>query len=189
MLTTLTAYLLIGCFLVLERALRQGRQATSLETEESDRGSTRLLGAAFAFAVLALLIAPALNALHLGRLSFGLGWIGVCIMLTGLALRSWANQTLGRFYTRTLRVAEDQSIIRSGPYRLVRHPGYSGMLLLWMGAGLAVRNWIAALVTTLVMFASYRYRIKSEENMLLTTFGKAYQAYMLKTWRLIPLIY
>lgn len=55
MLTTAMAYLLIGCFLVLERALRKGQQASSLEAEETDRGSTRLLGEAFAFAVLALL--------------------------------------------------------------------------------------------------------------------------------------
>ena len=63
------------------------------------------------------------------------------------------------------------------------------MLLLWVGAGLAVSNWIAAVVTTLVMFASYRYRIKSEESMLLAPFGKEYQAYVAKTWRLIPFIY
>ena len=189
MLTTVLAYLLISCFLVLERTLRQGRQASSTESGESDRGSTRLLGAAFAFAVLTLLIAPALNALHIGRLSLHLGWIGVSIMLAGLVLRSWANQTLGRFYTRTLRTAEDQSIIRSGPYKLIRHPGYSGMLLLWMGAGLAVSNWIAPLVIAPVMLASYSYRIQSEESMLLTAFGKDYQAYMAKTWRLLPLIY
>jgi len=189
MLTTVMAYLLIGCFLVLERALRQGQQATSLEAGEADRGSTRRLGEAFAFTVLALLMAPALNVLYIGRLPSRTGWIGVGIMLSGLALRWWAHQTLGRFYTRTLRVAQDQSVIRSGPYQVIRHPGYSGVLLLWVGAGLAVSNWIAAGVATLVMFTSYRYRIKSEESMLLATFGKEYQAYVAKTWRLIPFIY
>jgi len=72
---------------------------------------------------------------------------------------------------------------------VIRNPGYSGDLLLWVGAGLAVSNWIVAVVITLVMFSSYRYRIQSEEHMLLATFGEDYQAYMAKTWRLIPLIY
>ncbi len=188
MRTAVIAYLLIGCFLALEGALRQGQQARSLEAEESDRSRTRLLGAAFVFTVLALLIAPALNTLRIGRLSSRVGWIGVGIMLSGLALRWWANQTLGKFYTRTLRVAKDQRIIQSGPYKVIRHPGYGGVLLLWVGGGLAVSNWIAVVVTTPVMFASYRYRIKSEESMLLAAFGKEYQAYMVNTWRLIPLI-
>lgn len=61
---------------------------------------------------------------------------------------------------------------------MIRHPGYSGMLLLWVGAGVAVSNWIVAVVATLVMLASYRYRIQSEEHKLLATFGKEYQAYM-----------
>ena len=72
---------------------------------------------------------------------------------------------------------------------MIRHPGYSGVLLLWVGGGLAVSNWIAAMVTAPVMFASYRYRIESEESMLLAAFGTEYQAYAAKTWRLIPLIY
>ena len=72
---------------------------------------------------------------------------------------------------------------------MVRRRGYSGMLLLWVGAGLAVSNWIVAVVATLVMLASYRYRIRSEENMLLAAFGTKYQAHMAKTRRLIRFIY
>jgi protein-S-isoprenylcysteine O-methyltransferase Ste14 len=189
MLSTVAAYLLIACFVVLERRLRQGQQASSLEAEESDRGTTRRLGLAFAFTVLVLLMAPALNAFEIGRLSSRAGWTGVGLMVFGLGLRFWANRTLGRFYSRTLRVAEGQRIIQSRPYRVIRHPGYSGVLLMWAGAGLAVSNWIAAMMAVLVTFSSYRYRIQSEERMLLATFGQDYQANMAKTWRLIPLIY
>jgi protein-S-isoprenylcysteine O-methyltransferase len=59
-------------------------------------------------------------------------------MWTGLelALKTWAVRTSGRFDTRTLRSASDQSVTDSGPYRLVRHPGYLGALLLWIGFGL-----------------------------------------------------
>src|SRR5262245_12652866 len=93
-------------------------------------------------------------------------------MIGGLALRLWANQTLGQFYTSTLRIAERQRIIRQGPYKVLRHPGYGGLLLTWAGAGLATENWIAATIIILVMFISYHYRIISEEAMLLTAFGE-----------------
>jgi protein-S-isoprenylcysteine O-methyltransferase Ste14 len=110
-------------------------------------------------------------------------------MALGLALKIWAMQTLGRFYTRTLRATTGQPVIESGPYRLVRHPGYLGAILLWMGFGLAVRNWVLALGITLAMAAAYRQRIESEEAMLLNTLGEPYAAYQQRTWRLVPGVY
>src|SRR5258708_1479204 len=59
-------------------------------------------------------------------------------MIIGLTLRVWAAQVLGRFYTRTLRTTDKQRIVQSGPYHLIRHPGYLGTILIWIGAGLAV---------------------------------------------------
>src|SRR5262245_40985916 len=191
MLPTIIAYLLIGCFLVLQRAMRQGEQAKNLRPEQYDRGSTRLIGQAFFVAILALIVAPILNAFQIGRLDkdIVIGWSGITLMLIGLGLRIWANQTLGRFYTSTLRIAERQRIIRRGAYKLLRHPGYSGALLTWAGAGAATANWIVIAIIVLVMVASYRYRIISEETMLQAKFGEEYQAYMARTWRLLPFIY
>ena len=65
-------------------------------------------------------------------------------MVCGLALRLWSQAVLGRYYTTTLRHGEDQPILASGPYRLLRHPGYAGLLLAWVGAGLATANWAVA---------------------------------------------
>ena len=87
---------------------------------------------------LSLLGAPVLNSFGVGRIDAGsVGWIGLVIAILGIALRFWANRTLGQFYTRTLRVTEDQPIIDQGPYRVIRHPGYLGVLLMWVGASLA----------------------------------------------------
>jgi len=190
MLPTIVAYLLIGCFLVLQRAMRQGEQAKSIRPEQFDRGSTRLIGRAFILAILVMIAAPVSNAFQIGRVGKGaVGWAGIGVMLGGLALRLWANRTLGRFYTTTLRVAERQRIIRQGPYKILRHPGYSGVLLMWIGAGFATLNWIAATIIILVMVTGYHYRIISEEAMLLTTFGEQYQAYRADTWKLLPFVY
>ncbi|HMA35153.1 MAG TPA: hypothetical protein VKY74_11855 [Chloroflexia bacterium] len=99
------AYGLIGCFVVIERLLRQGPQATSLHARREDRGSTRSVGAAFGVAVVALVLAPFLNRVRVGRLlSEQIGWSGIVAMLAGLALRIWASRVLGVYYTRTLRV-------------------------------------------------------------------------------------
>src|SRR5262245_39730033 len=191
MLTNVVSYLLIICFLFMQRILRRGEQAKSLSPGETDRGTTRLIGMAFGLSFLALIIAPWLNAFEVARLDIGfpVGWAGIASMLVGLALRWWANATLGRFYTSTLRLSEEQQIVKKGPYRLVRHPGYAGVLLLWMGAAVASQNWLAAGITIALMSIAYVHRIKSEEFILLTAFGAQYREYMSSTWRLVPWVF
>ncbi len=110
-------------------------------------------------------------------------------MVGGVVLRVWAIRVLGEYYTRTLRTAEQQSLIDRGPYGVIRHPGYLGVLMLWVGAGLATANWIATLLIALVMFVAYTYRIQSEELMLAATFGEQYRRYAARTRRLIPFLY
>ena len=191
LITTLLAYALLGVFAALERRLRQGQSAQSLETGAFDRESTRVLGGALLISMLGLLLAPGLNMLRRGRTSISpvAGWVGLGLMLNGIGLRAWANTTLGAFYTRTLRVTADQRLIEQGPYRLLRHPGYSGSLLLWIGAGLATTNWVVTILITIVTGSAYVYRVRSEEAMLVQTFGEAYQDYRQRTWKLIPFIY
>jgi protein-S-isoprenylcysteine O-methyltransferase len=180
MLTNVVSYLLIGSFLVLQRVLRRGEQARSLRPDHEDKGTTKLIGLAFGFSILALMLAPLFNHFEVAHLDLGfpVGWVGVALMLAGLALRWWANAVLGKFYTSTLRLAEEQQIVRAGPYRLVSHPGYGGVLLLWVGAGLASQNWAVAAIILSLMSVAYTYRIKAEESMLQTAFGDQYRSYM-----------
>ena len=184
------AYSLIGCFFVIDGLLRKGKKARSLQAGQTDRGTTRAVGTAFGLALLALIVAPFLNRLRLGRIhSETLAWGGIPAMLAGLALRIWAIRVLGSFYTRTLRTSTDQRLIAEGPYRLVRNPGYLGDLLLWLGAGVASANWIALAIIAFPMVQAYRIRIQAEEAMLANTFSQEYQSYASRTWRLIPYIY
>ena len=191
MLTNVVSYLLIGSFLVLQRALRRGEQTRSLRPNQEDKGSTKLIGLAFGFSLLALILAPLLNRFevaHLG-LGFPVGWVGVTLMLGGLALRWWANAVLGRFYTSTLCLTEGQQVVRAGPYRLVRHPGYAGVLLLWAGAGLASPNGAVAALVLSLMAVAYAYRIQAEESLLQAGFGDQYRSYQQSTWRLVPWVF
>jgi protein-S-isoprenylcysteine O-methyltransferase len=90
--------------------------------------------------------------------------VGPSVMVLSIALRSWAAITLGRYYTRTLRTVPDQPVIRSGPYRFVRHPGYLGTQLLWVGFGLSIRNWLAGSVWGAAMLLLYSRRVSAEES-------------------------
>ena len=186
--TTLLGYFLLVIFFYMERRLRRGPEARSLEAGQFDRRTTRYLGYAYFISILALLAAGLLNAFQLGSLPHWVGWLGVLVALCGLFMRTWAQRTLGAFYTRTLKVADGQTIVRDGPYRLIRHPGYLGMILMWIGASAATGNWVVLLIVVAVILAAYHYRIQSEEKMLDSTLP-GYGEYRSHTWRLIPPIY
>ncbi|HTX79244.1 MAG TPA: isoprenylcysteine carboxylmethyltransferase family protein [Longilinea sp.] len=190
MLTTILAYVLIAVFSTGERGLRKGQQAQPFEADSFDRQSTRRLGAAYAISIIGLLAAPFLDYWSIGAIvPAWVGWIGLVIALGGMALRAWANRVLGAFYTRTLRVTEDQTVVQNGPYRFIRHPGYLGVILMWVGAGLAAINWIVVILIIVIMSLAYHYRIQTEEAMLVQSLGQPYAEYKAHTWKLIPYIY
>ncbi len=184
------AYTLVGCFIAVERLLRQGQNARTWQGGQEDKGSRRVVGSALGSTIIALVAAPFLNRVHLGRSrNEKAAWGGVAVMLAGLAIRVWASRVLGAYYTRTLRTDESQHLITVGPYSLVRHPGYLGVLLLGIGGGIASSNRIVAALATIILGRAYRYRIQTEEAMLSDAFPQEYPAYSHRTWRLIPFIY
>lgn len=188
-MTTLLAYLLLVFFFATEGRTRTGREAQSFERGQYDRRSTALIGAAFSISALGLLLASLLNLLGiLPILNPVSGWVGLALAALGIALRGWANRVLGRFYTRTLRVTADQPVVRDGPYRLIRHPGYLGSILMWVGAGLAASNWLAVGLAIVVMLSVYIYRIQAEEEMLVSASAE-YKSYRSQTWKLIPFVF
>lgn len=189
--SVITAFVLLAGFFIWERGSRQSTEAKSFARGVFDRGSTVLLAIVFALGFVLLLVSPLLNDRDIGRMGGAIvvAWSGIVVMLLGIGLRIWANQVLGRFFTRTLRVSEEQHVVRDGPYRVMRHPGYLGDILLWVGAALATLNWVAFACLTLAALAAYGYRIHVEEAMLRETLGEPYRAYMAQTRRLIPFIY
>ncbi|MBW4615102.1 MAG: isoprenylcysteine carboxylmethyltransferase family protein [Desmonostoc vinosum HA7617-LM4] len=188
--TTVLAYLLIACYLVMERLLRKGEQALSLQPGLSDQGSSRLMWVSGLFTLSIVLLAPVFNIYQIGYWhQIYIGYVGLLLMFIGLTIRYWAAKTLGEFYTRTLRILDGHQIVNQGIYRVVRHPGYLGTFLMDIGAGLAVTNWIILLVIAVTGIVSRAYRIRKEEQMLETAFGEQYKTYSDKTWGFVPLIY
>ncbi len=186
-MTRLLAALLLVAWLALEGLLRSGNEARSWEGGDADRSSTRLIIAVYvvAFAAPFLIGTNGFGATPVDSL---LAWIGIAIGAVGLAIRSWSMRVLGRDYTRSLRTRDEQSVVDRGPYRVVRHPGYLGSVLVWAGSRLAV-NWFIAILTVVVLLAMYGYRIHAEERMLSEHFGPAYSEYKAHTWRLVPFVW
>jgi protein-S-isoprenylcysteine O-methyltransferase len=189
MYSILAAYLILIVYYAITESRRRGEAATTLKGGAFDQASTRLLSLAVAISITLLIVANVLNYFQIGLTIDVIGWIGIAVMLCGITLRVWAFQTLGRFYTRTLRISEGQRVVQEGPYKHVRHPGYLGVIVLWVGAGLATVNWIVTALVTLTFVAAYRYRIEVEERMLVASFGGQYAAYKEHTWRLLPFIW
>ena len=140
--------------------------------------------------ILLFIAVPTLNTYQIGYWNNAtVGWLGLTLMLGGLALRYWAAKTLGEFYTRTLQVIQGQKIVNQAPYNVIRHPGYLGTLLMEIGAGLAVTNWVVLLAVLVIGITSRAYRINVEEKMLEANFGEEYKVYSNHTWKLIPFLH
>ena len=115
--------------------------------------------------------------------------LGVIFIPMGVALRWYAIRTLGSFFTRDVAVSEDQQVIQHGPYRLIRHPAYSGTFLTMLGVGLAMTNWASLITLLICVFAGHFYRVSIEEKALIHTIGQPYIEYMRRTRRFIPLVF
>jgi protein-S-isoprenylcysteine O-methyltransferase Ste14 len=115
-------------------------------------------------------------------------WLGILLMYAGIALRFYAIIVLGAFFTTTVAVAPEQTVIEAGPYRLIRHPSYTGFLIILLGFGLSLTNWLSVLVIMGCALIGFSYRIRVEEQVLQEQLGRPYQEYMRRTKRLIPFV-
>jgi protein-S-isoprenylcysteine O-methyltransferase Ste14 len=150
---------------------------------ERDRGSGPLV----IFTVfVSIILALSFGYAGVGVLPDWAFYLGIFLMFLGVLIRQWAIAVLGQFFSLTVRVAEDHRVVEKGPYRLVRHPSYTGVLITFIGLGLAVQSWGALLVLLGVFSAAFGYRMRVEEKTLLSELGDNYASYMKRTKRLIP---
>lgn len=110
-------------------------------------------------------------------------------MVAGLGLRMWAVLTLGRYFTWFIDVHDDHKVIRSGPFRLIRHPAYGGALILFVATLVFVHAWIAAGLSLVIQLFAYVRRIRHEETMMRDKLGDDYEAYAREVKALIPLVW
>jgi protein-S-isoprenylcysteine O-methyltransferase len=118
------------------------------------------------------------------------GWwlvgFGLATFCVGVAFRFWAMLVLGRFFTFHVSIQEEHRVVANGPYRLVRHPGYAGLLLACAGLGIACSNALSFAAMILLPLAGILVRIRVEERELTRSLGDAYVSYARGRARLIP---
>ena len=134
------------------------------ERREEDRNTKwMLVGSVTAGIGLGLLAAVQLPGLEFPITGWAPTLIGIAIMWAGIGLRAWAIVALGRFFRRDIQVAQDQLVVRAGPYAAVRHPAYAGNLLMLAGLGVALANWASLAALVVIPVAGHLPRIRVED--------------------------
>jgi protein-S-isoprenylcysteine O-methyltransferase Ste14 len=114
-------------------------------------------------------------------------WIGVGLLAAGLSFSILARRYLGRNWSGTVTLKEDHELIRTGPYRWVRHPIYTGILLGFIGSAVALAEWRGLAAVALVTIA-FLLKIRLEERWMIETFDDAYRRYRREVKALIPFV-
>ena len=112
-------------------------------------------------------------------------WAGVIATAMGLLLVVWARRHIGRNWSGTVTLKQDHELITSGPYAIVRHPIYTGLLLAFSGSGLARNEWRSVLAVALVFVALWR-KLRIEECWMREQFGARYTDYCARVKALLP---
>ena len=176
---------LFGLFAVGEYVMRF-RSRFNRGGKRAERWSLLVVVAAVVGGMLGGLQLAHWHAASIGAARWPLFVVGLALMATGVLVRQWAVFVLGRFFTVDVRVHPNQTVIDRGPYRWVRHPSYSGLVLFFVGVGLAVSNWASLIVLALVPTAGLLVRIHSEERALIAGLGEPYRRYAATRRRLFP---
>jgi protein-S-isoprenylcysteine O-methyltransferase len=108
------------------------------------------------------------------------------LMVSGLAIRTWAVFTLGRYFTWHISTQEDQTIIKTGPYAFVRHPGYFGAFLTYTSTALFLKAWFSLILSVIILLFAFLRRIHYEEKKLKLNLGIQYDSYCNNIKKFIP---
>jgi protein-S-isoprenylcysteine O-methyltransferase Ste14 len=129
---------------------------------------------------------PLLNERFLppGELCF---WSGAAITASGLLFSVWGRRHLGSNWSQEVTLKKDHELITSGPYALVRHPIYTGLLLAFIGSAVARDEW-RGLIAVALVFGALWYKLRLEEKWMRAQFGESYEAYSRRVSALVPYI-
>jgi protein-S-isoprenylcysteine O-methyltransferase Ste14 len=171
---------IVGSFLIPSLRRRGAK------IERQDRGSRFLIvGSIF----LSIGIAFSFAALGIARLPDWVSYAGSALMLAGIVLRQWSIAVLGGYFSQSVGIQKGQKVVSGGPYRLIRHPSYTGALMIVTGVGLALRSLGALFVILILVGLAFGFRIRMEERVLVSELGDEYLQYSKRTKRLIPYIW
>ena len=181
LIAALAGFVIFSLYWELEA--RKAAEASSTESTAS-----RAFHVTFANLALLLIILPVRG---LGRCLPLSPWVmlaGLAVETAGLAFTIWARRCLGRNWSGRIAIKVGHQLVRSGPYRLLRHPIYTGILAMYLGIAIVTGEWLALVGMAMGLLAYWR-KIRLEEAALDAAFGPQYQTYRRQTWALVPGVY
>jgi protein-S-isoprenylcysteine O-methyltransferase Ste14 len=160
-------------------------------TRRLEPASSRILRVVLFFIAIVLLVwnSSPLAWLHLHIMPEG-PWrfyLGLGLTLAGLLFAVWARVYLGKNWSRSVTVKQDHELITGGPYALVRHPIYTGLLTAFAGTAIAIGE-VRALVAVVILFIALWMKLRLEEQWMRAQFGETYAAYSNRVAALVPFI-
>ena len=115
------------------------------------------------------------------------GIIGLVLCIAGAVVACWSRYLIGRNWSLSIQKKDEHQLIQNGIYKIIRHPIYTGLLLLFIGNGIIVGDY-RAIIAVIIVFTSFWFKLKKEEKLLIETFGNKYLSYMMNTKALIPFV-
>jgi protein-S-isoprenylcysteine O-methyltransferase len=182
-------FLIIVAFWVISEVMLLVLRRSKNNSQDRDEGSIKWLNSIIYICVA---IAVTLGFTGIGIIKAGISitpWVGLGFIVIGLIIRWTAILTLRKFFTTNVVIQSDHKIIKTGLYRFVRHPSYTGSIISFFGLGLAFSNWISFIILVIPITIAFLKRIQIEEKALLSAFGKDYEEYRKNSWFLFPWFY
>ena len=177
---------IIALFPVSEIALAFVKRSSDRTAQSEDRGSMRLIWLSVALGVGLAIAAQWIPSARLPGSRDMISILALVLLFGGLALRWAAIITLGRLFTVDVAIHSDHTIVQTGLYRFIRHPSYTGLLVVFLGLGVYFANWLSMLGLLIPITLAVINRVVKEEQALLNSLGSDYAVYCARTKRFIP---
>jgi protein-S-isoprenylcysteine O-methyltransferase Ste14 len=175
---------MIYYFIRREPFWRSADGGETVREEKSDRSFWFILPG-----FLIVFFAPPLEWMYLPPViphTSGLQWTGLGLLLSCLTLRIWARTHIRSLYSGHVEVKAEHKLVMSGPYRWLRHPGYTGYLLLALGFAVGYSSLVGLVAIAVLLLPGLAYRMNVEERLLAGQFGEMYREYSRRTKKIIP---
>ncbi|HTZ56783.1 MAG TPA: isoprenylcysteine carboxylmethyltransferase family protein [Acidobacteriaceae bacterium] len=115
-------------------------------------------------------------------------WLGAIVTIAGLLFSVWAREHLGRNWSRSVTIKQEHELITSGPYAMIRHPIYTGILAGFLGTAIAISQ-VRGFVVLALIFTALWFKLRMEEKWMLSHFGETYATYAQRTVALVPYLF
>jgi len=175
-------------FFEIFMSIRQRLKRKKEIVKSGDKASIWIL---FIFIAIGYFLSFRIGMTRLGRIYH---WdtffaIGAILTIIGLIIRIKSILTLKQHFTYTVTKIENHELIETGLYKIIRHPGYLGQLIIFVGVATSLSNWLSIILMIIPVLLGYIYRIRVEEQFMIVQMGQKYIDYQKRTKKLIPMVY